>query len=128
MVQVSRFADLFVRGSFKHLLEVAPLFLWLTSPCESPLWIIKNVTFGLGECVPTGLLCEHHMQGSPEGATQELPRWQPETEWEMVSGPCVVLMVAVPWLWGCSASPTGLLSLTVPVLGVAFAGVPSTLI
>lgn len=79
---------------------MAPLFLCLTSPCESPSRIIKNVTFGLGECVTTGLLCEHHIQGSPEGTTQELPRWQPETEWEMVSGPCAVLMVAVPWLWG----------------------------
>lgn len=60
------------------------------------LWVIKNVTFGLGEHVTTGLLCEYCMQGDPEGTIQELPFWQVETEWGLVCGPHVILMATVP--------------------------------
>ena len=70
------------------------------------LWVIKNVTLGLGEHVTPGLLSEYHIQGDPEGAIQELPCWQAETEWGLVSGPHVVLMAMVPWLGGHRASPS----------------------
>lgn len=61
------------------------------------LWVIKNVTFGLGEHVTTGLLCECHVQGDPESAIQDLPHWQLDMEWGTVSGQHGILMASVPW-------------------------------